>query len=359
MVTLAVLGACAEPGGDIQTEYYKVARRTGIVPVFPPKEDIQVGDFYALSFGGPNDVLREWIGNDPRVLDHAQDYMQSRLVFRPTVANNSAFVDNAAGQTDTYGPAFAQRSAQRIESLPIEALPDVTTDASAAFGFGVSNPLSAIGLSVGSRTRVRVDFGDVRSYGLPRVRLTQRGYDPRMAALNANLRSGPDVNFDYIQLALDNQYQAAVSADRPIAPRDERCRATALVTKVYLTRKITFTFIDARAGALQASEIQKGVTEAQTINVPPININLTTGNGPDQSDLQETTDAIATEIAEVTPSDEGMSRGLAFEGFTALGAQFSQTYQRPVVVGYETWPFNEDIPDDPEETARCQDLLQL
>ncbi|WP_136439278.1 hypothetical protein [Pacificoceanicola onchidii] len=352
-----LLAACGSPNGDIQAEYSEIARKTGIIPVFPPKENIQVGDIMALSSGGANDTLREWIGEDVSVLEKAEKHMASRLVFR-TTAGGTSFTENAPGQTDLFGTGFTRRDQERIESLPIVALPAVTADAGAAFGLGRASPLAALGLGFGARTKVRVDFGDVRSYGIPKVKLVKSKYD-HQDVLRKAIFVGEQGSL-WVRRALEDKYLKAISAGRRIVPQDERCLASFLITQVYLTRRIEYTFIDARFGALSAAQAKDGAEKTQTPDVPAVTVtvNQTAGEAPElnTTQLEKDLDALSTAVRDVNPGD-GSATSFAFEGFSALGATFSQTYQRPVVVGYEGWglPFG----NTEEDWGKCEAALGL
>ena len=133
----SVLASCSPPNGDIRTEYSRIARQVGVVPVYPPTENIQVGDIYAMSLGRePADVILEWAGEAPEVASEAERFMGRRIVFRQTVATNNALAVNQPAQIDTYGGGLTKRSELLVESLPIEAFPSVTARAGFAFGGG-------------------------------------------------------------------------------------------------------------------------------------------------------------------------------------------------------------------------------
>lgn len=343
LALLLVVGCTGEPS-DIEVEFLKTARKTTITPIFPPKEDIQVGDMFALSFGGPNDVLREYLATDAKVAELAWDFMETRFALRETIALNNTLTINAPLQTDTYGRSLARRSDLVIESLPLDALPSVTADASAAFGFGQSGFFSALGLGGGRRTKVTLDFGDVRSYGIPIVELVRRGYDPEKRTGEERLNI---YTTEAVKDALSSRYNSAIASGRKILPWEERCESTALVTKVFLTRQIKYTFFDARIAAIAAATAEKD-SRPTAPDVPPISVTIN-NKDVDTNAVEAATDTLSTEVLKAT-QQAGVSGSLTFEGFSVLGATYTQIFQRPVVVGYEAIAFrNPQIPASSDE----------
>ena len=43
---LLLLGCSAVPNSDISVQYKKEARKLGLYPVYPPREEFQIGDVY-------------------------------------------------------------------------------------------------------------------------------------------------------------------------------------------------------------------------------------------------------------------------------------------------------------------------
>jgi hypothetical protein len=121
----------------------------------------------------------------------------------------------------------------------------------------------------------------------------------------------------------------------------DRCNRFVVITEVYLTRKITYTFTDARiqALALQRLSEEDGDTDPQAGNAPTpivgtIVINGATGEGQTTPLELTDTDTVRQNVLNGL-AGANVGEGLVFDQFTTRGAQFSQTFERPVVIGFD------------------------
>ena len=84
-----VLACSALPKKDLRDEYFEVVRELGLTPVYPPREELQVGDVFLVSTepASPNDpekTVSVWMGTLDTIRDEANRYLNSRINFENT-----------------------------------------------------------------------------------------------------------------------------------------------------------------------------------------------------------------------------------------------------------------------------------
>lgn len=330
LVLPAFLLGCSPNFGDIRQEYSKTVRELAIVPVYPPREEFQVGDVFAVSYGPEIlDTERLYLGNIPQVADRAEKYMASRIVFR------SSGEQGDKDQQDTFGRGLTRRGEITIESLPLAPFPQIQADAGWTGSLGVVDLLRAIGIGGGQRTNVLLSFEDVRTYGVPHVE----------AGNVTDLENSAALMFLQHSTLVDRELNRRVLIEAAAGTNVEsdptkRCIGGYLVTKVYLTRKITYTYQNNSIVAAGIRRAEAG-SDLSTLNPPDrisVNVNVD-GNG---LITQETgdgeIDGFRTGLDDLAKSG---SQGdtLNFEGWDARGISFSQEFDRPVAIAYDGFTF--------------------
>ena len=336
-----LVAACTSPiNSDIQRQYTETVRRLGIVPVYPPREEFQVGDVFAVSLGwNPStgdvnykDSSRVWIGSLSYVAEAANDFMGSRIVFQESVAEGTA-------QPDLFRSGFSTRDSRKIRSLPIAAFPTISADAGFTAGLGVAKVLQAIGLGGGARTQVRLEFIDVRTYWVEKLLLDQDKVkkDVLLTLINSALRVGPNP----IYTTLRQRERIDQISGQEIS--SSRCATIAVVTRIYLTRQIKYTYSNA---AIIAAGIRRAEEGADLTSVPApqrieVNVNVDTGE-PITSESTDTQLADLRNQMDTIAKSNSQGSGLNLEAWNALGISFSEKFSRPVAVGYEGFSFPTD-----------------
>lgn len=353
--------------GDLQTEYARNVRKLGLKPLYPPREDFQVGDVYVQSVpktplgsdlqGNPNDVVRVYIGTDYGILSEAEKYLSTRVVFRQTSNSPAAVVsgtkDGAAvtSQSDSYLGRVRIRRDLAVESLPIVAFPEVTADAGYSGSLGLVGVLQSLGLAGAGRTQVTLNFNDVRRYGVPKALITKQAATAGAMAYE-NLGSEKQVYIDALlqgELSFLKQ-QMVDRGSSQLGQIEEdsakRCKRIVVVTEVYLTRMITYTYRNGKitGAALKRAEVGEKPSTASTINTPTsVVINL--GPSATQNQAGETGIAnadIASVQSSLTSAVNSSAQGLGFQfvSWDALGMKFSKVYERPIAVGWDGYEFS-------------------
>lgn len=338
-ISLFLFG-CSPLLNDVSAEYANTARQLGLVAVYPPREEFQIGDMFAVSFGEePNDSVRVWIGEAEGVSEIAEEFMKSRIVFRATGEEGSA-VTSSLKQADTFGQTLARRSDVRIETLPVSAFPEITADSGLTAGLGIAKALQAIGLGGGVGTKVTLNFGDVRTYWAPKIKIASK--------VNIDSAYGRvfTPNETTIREALDRELALAKLSGRNISTT--RCLGGVVITRVYLTRKITYTYSN---GKIIAAGIRIASEGSELTNIPAptrITVDVKNTNGQIEQDTpNEELAKLREQIDEVAASG-AQGKGLNFESWSALGVTFSQTFPRPVAIGYDAFSIPFKIDGEPK-----------
>lgn len=318
----ALVAACTPlPAASPEFRFSESVRQLGLTPVYPPREDFSVGDVY---ISGRYD--------DPK-LRSPRSYLGSvdkvRLAARRELAGPVAFAETArkdgraagAGQTDLLSGGLPRRGelpADRVASLPLVAFPSMTIDAGTAASAGILRPLQGLGLFGSRRTTVTLDFADTRTYGISPVWIRGAILAEVMALLRAN--GGCDVARTYLT------DQAAT-----LNPGVEVEGSITIITRVYLTRSINYTYRDAKILALAERALASGGTAA---GPAPAVFNNTTIVGNGTPAAADSGAGASTVSLPATTGD-----GFQFVGLSGLGLTLNRSFDRPVAVAYEGLEF--------------------
>jgi hypothetical protein len=353
VISISVLGSCSTVVDEpVSRAYGEAVRDLGIFPVFPPREEFQVGDIYmwSQSLSDPSDTISVYITSLDWVRHEASNFLRSRVVFQNSAHNNTTArpleqvdLPGTPGRITTRGEID---DATLLSSLPITALPRVSADAGYTTGLGIVGILASLGLAGSARTTVTLDFNDVRSYWVPNTQVRGR------LQTDAALAIGP--YFEAGQIELRRLVGATGRADPSPCSGQRRC-GVSVITRVYLTREIDYTY---RNGSIVAA----GLRRADAVNAegaaprppaaPSVVVNVATGSDGtvDGAQTQAQVNALRQQIDALSASnDRGAS--LRFEAWDARGITFSQLYQRPVAVAWDGIELNIAL-TDPTEADR-------
>ncbi len=329
---ILVLGCSAVPNSDIAEQYKDEARKIGIKPVYPPREEFQIGDVYlfARPKNSVHNEISTYMGTEHRFVHAADAFMAERIVFQATNAKTSDGV-----QADLYGKNLSQRRQRDIGALPIAAFPSVSGDAGFSGGAGIFKALQVIGIAGGARTQVTLNFNDVRTYWVPKIEAVKAtGSDPvgALAQIYAATPKG------YLADILEQEYERGKIK---VSGKD-MCDANldfgvAVVSRVYLTRSISYTYRNGRivsAGIKRATDgntVVQNAPQAPTVNVSVGGDGSVTNNDAQLAALQQQIDALS--------NSQGAGDSVSFQTWDARGITFERTYDRPVSIGWDGFEF--------------------
>ncbi|MEM6466152.1 MAG: hypothetical protein AAF679_06570 [Pseudomonadota bacterium] len=243
------------------------------------------------------------------------------------------------------------RSEFQLSSLPVVAFPSIEGSTALAAASGFTGLQTAFGLGGRRDTRVRLDFVGVRSLGMPRVAAS----DFNDEILARTLTRLPEaVNALQREVVLGGRrVEGGVGFQAAGGPT--RCVSLTMITQLYLTREIDYTYFDARV--LAAS-----LRETRALPVPGEE-----GDGPSDVAPAPTVvnvfgvdedGRISFSAEELEKLQEGLTEGegdaagraAALQAAAAGQVTFTRRFQRPVVIGWDGYDLR--IPDAIRNAAR-------
>jgi len=367
LTIVAILSACAgtPPKGFVADQWGDNLAELGIFPVFPPREDFQVGDVYfAINDRQPNRVRRPLIWFDSvNVVEAADTFYRQRPSF-------PAFTDppqnNGGPQTADAGlPAFVPQptnqdpifaSGSRANRLRLAQFPGFNVANLTYADLGVAAPVSGInallGLSGSNETVLTVAVPQAESYALP------AGEALRLLIARCTAQSG------YYSRATMNFFKG-------MFPPANEPPYLIYITEVFYARSLDYFFSGADAVALAAAAtlpdlgaLSAGLKDlaqaavnaaAQTAPSGPPSSQpsgagagtggTTTGAGSDGGAPRQPTPADlaqrARSLAERAEAMQSAAAGLPAPGIRAAvraagsrGITLRQTFERPIAIGF-------------------------
>jgi hypothetical protein len=344
LLVVGIAGCSAvTPSAELHKKYAEAAREVGVTPVYPPREEFQIGDVYLVS-SDPVDLnssVSMWLGTLDDLRIDAEKFLNSRVVFANTGVTaddkDSGVARTHLGQEDLFSPQISTRAEERVLSLPIAAFPSITTQAGFTASTGLVAAMAAIGFGNAEQTTVTLDFTDVRTYWVPQVLAAQR----RSAALGIaarNLEEG----------ARQIRLKVGIHETNLGQRSSKRCLSVAVVTRVFLTREIQYTYRDREIVSAGLRLAAEGGQVSQVAAAPTINVSIlkSTSNSTPDEEFEETAAAaelLRTAVGTVgTGNTSGEGGSFSFVSWNARGLTFKQQYQRPVAIGWEGFVF--DLP---------------
>lgn len=327
-VPLLAVAGCAtlkEPAG---VTYAKSLEQMGITAVYPPREDLQVGDVYAIaahSFADRLTAGTAYIGRKD-MTRQVRDYLGSRYKFASTqVEAASASKPEAVerGQKDARsGTTVTGRS--DLQTLPIDGLPQIEVNSGISIGVGGQPKGLAVsfGLEATKTLKMSLQFGGVSSYEVS----VPEGVD----ALDEFCRTDdPDACYnDNLSMWLNQKYQVG-----PGDPGYVTAAGALMVTKVYLARQIVYTFNDATLAAAAAAAVGDDGTQGTAPTISPADVHTAVA-----SDNPDMVTAMANLITALNTSVKQNGAGQGSFSVAAVNensVSIREIFDRPVVIGYE------------------------
>lgn len=334
----------------VVAEWNETISRLGIDPVFPPEEDIYVGDVFAVITGDtrPGTKTRdEPLLNRAIKLTHIDmtkelDQQYAALPVFPETEKRPANGSDPWLQKQAATPPglFGNPSGRSI--LAIAAFPGFTIKNER----GAAGGLSSFGAGLFGAARRDSDVIEVKipfaeTYGLPT--LVAAG---RLAAFCADPFTKGVCTDEVLRRNLSYVNPAVLSKESDPATGRPRYRLNveiALVNRVYLTRSIEQT---RRLGQGNSAAVE-ALGRASPVSKP--DETLPNPQGPQPSAEKRTDETVARLDRSAPGATVSVTSGSDRE------YSLNQTFQRPIVIGYRAvraaFPDNLDTLDRPEHLA--------
>ncbi|HEX8878267.1 MAG TPA: hypothetical protein VF777_16090 [Phycisphaerales bacterium] len=116
IATVGMLASCSAPDrGYVQREWSDTFRELGIVPLFPPREDVKVGDVYAYAFDPESDAVRRILRKDFDALSEEEKRVRMAVGMSPRMWRDDFGPDASKEYSRT--PSFPQTDSVDVSLL--------------------------------------------------------------------------------------------------------------------------------------------------------------------------------------------------------------------------------------------------
>jgi hypothetical protein len=326
---------------SIEDNWNRTIKSLGVSPIFPPEEDLVVGDVLAVVIGDvdidshvqTNAVARKAFVNRTVKLAHvdvsqALDTAYKKLpVFPATVGT---ILPLRTGVDRTFSDAVL------LSNLPRAAFPRLKIQGVSNAGGGVSADGSgSASYAAGSQRVEEFELSDVRAYGLPSVAALQlfEAYcaDPNTAEVCLEMTARKHLQ-RVVGDHINQRYVDDRSGDYKYALEVE----IVMVYRVYLTGSITDLrrTEDSKKGGLMAlwpfgsSQSTAPAAPAAPVAVP--------ASVPASGDAASQIQALNDKLADIERRLAGVKNGGAinYESFFGNESSLEGKFERPVAIGY-------------------------
>jgi hypothetical protein len=320
---------------SLETEWNNTIARLGIDPVYPPEEDLAVGDLLAIVVGDEEDVV-ETKKTDPilrRSVKLAHIDLRDQLekayamltVFMPTPA--SAPQSGAAAAPAALASHRMFTADMPKNQLPQAAFPSLIIQANNNANFDASGAgwgLAKFGAS--NRGFEELRLTDVRTYGLPSIRAMEAltNYCAAEKTKDDCLETTARGHLERVVGPLINK----VNVDENGANRFRVSIEIAIVNRVYLTNQILHV---RRFGVAQGggARVSRPSADAGKVIVPAPA--PAAGNLADIDAVKKRLDEMEAQLPKTTTGS-----ALAFESESGSEIVLKETFDGPIAIGIRT-----------------------
>lgn len=368
-----LLGGCAStPRGYVAKEWSLTMRELGIVPVFPPREDVQVGDVYVAPVSPDQEVeafkkkrylpLGLWLATLD-LSNEVSNFYSSRPSFPLTPTNTPHFMQELTNNPFGGLPQAADSSRNIFVGgdttrLRMAAFPSFM---SATFNKGdlagvvpVESVNLAFGAGFSSARSVTVSVPVAESYGVPVDKVWRK-------IMNAN-----GGLMDFVPNVPRNQLHNLVNASQVVRDGTNYYAPVRVITEVYYTRALDIAVVTkttrgfgmaGRPLATDALSAARSALTSSNSNSPASNSASASANAPASTNAPASatgsnsvvyispgvTNLSGTAVeraAEMNRSlDQAMTQtapggSVKFIAAGDRGVTLRRTYDRPIAIGY-------------------------
>lgn len=349
---LTTSGCVTTPPGYVAREWSTTMRELGITPVFPPREDVQVGDIYmaptvpeaeqALLDSKGYLPLGLWVSS-AKTKDVAAMFYSERNSFPATVKTDS----NQPRSTSENVFKDADKQRLRLVGFPIF----MSTSLSQG---GVSGliPTEAMGIIAAAGftegRRVNVSIPRAESYGLPASLV----FDKLTQGSSSGARKWSVINAGGLDLADIDSYipaeQKSILSKDP-AWQTKKFAYVRVMTEVFYARELDISIessrglgvsLEAKSAAGLAAPPAPAAGDKPTAETPPAANKPTEGGGSAPATTvqfqQPTPQQIASELNRQLDTMHRSTPGVGarFVSAGSSGVGLRMTFERPIAIGY-------------------------
>lgn len=313
----------------VQERWTKGISRLGseLESVYPPTEDIQIGDVYAVEISQNNKKYKGKafkLGQADGVYQYLEAYYGKRMQLPATVFANdevSRKVDQGAAGSLAFRGRFQH-------SLPLTAFPDYTLASGRLFNFSASFPGKVFaflfGFSGGDATDLTVSVRDNSTYGLPAYE-AQGFLNSYCAGMARPCDQG--------------KMRAAFEATYGYEPQGQL--HVRMVSRVHVTRTLNFTYnfqsaYAAKAVSSRLDSMKVFADKAASLTTPADAAAKASKATPDAARdalLAQLIASLNKDIAALAGT-EGGAMGFAAGSYDGRSMVLTQSFARPLTFAY-------------------------
>ncbi len=299
----------------------------GLNPVYPPREEFQVGDVFlrSLDWQEPHDSSKSfwvWLGTIPSVQEAADKYLASRINYSPSAFDPSV--------EDTSGPIREPEHIRR--TLPIVAFPAISAKIGNTGGLGDTGFLRSLGIALSEAETILLDLGDTRMYGIP------EGAPLNLSLLGAEFEDGVCRSVPSSLNRARALAKSSMGINAELACSESRYCDFAVITRTYLTKSLNYTYTSSKVSSVQAAvrELQSDADKRPL----PLPGNLSLNLSVDDSSSEEFIKSLS-ELVNTKNNTETIS-SFQISGINGNTVSFSKAFSSPVTVAYEAFNYSVD-----------------
>lgn len=164
--SLVLLGCTNNPSkGELSKQWSSQLRQYNIVAVFPPREDVQVGDIYLTCGGNETELLPTKVATAPGMKEALQNYYEERVTLPDGSLSSKADILSLPNGAPFEKTTDAITRARNVSFPEFFTLSVSGVDAGAVIP--LPSVLAGIGLSSENIASTTLSISAAESYGLP------------------------------------------------------------------------------------------------------------------------------------------------------------------------------------------------
>ncbi len=319
----------SDPGNDfVQDQWNTSVQRLGgdILSVYPPTDDIQIGDVYAIERNADGTAgLALKIGYADEINTVAEAAYAKRLMLPPSIFDTDRkTIDFSRDQAGGVSSPFRGRYKR---SLPIAAFPGYGLASGHLFDFSASLPGQIFGLLFGfglaENTDLRISVSNNNTYGV-------LAYDAQELLRMFCGRPG----YPCSQANMSSAFKASFGRD----PKTKLY--VRMVSRAYVTRTINYTYIfrsaaAARAVSARLDSMQSFAGKAASL-VTPTADDANSNKPVSARDvlLKQLLDGLQEDISALAANKGGNAFSLSAQSYTGNSIGLDQSFARPLTFAY-------------------------
>jgi hypothetical protein len=315
---------------DLETSWNETISKLGIDPVYPPEEDIMVGDLLAVVVADdpdPNATKNTKLDSKSPFLRRTVKiaHIDLREQLTAVYSEITEFPTAAAPQSSTSPRRFTQEMLHG--ELPYAAFPNLKIQGHNSATAGVSaGGRGSASFGADNQGIEELQLTDVRTYGLPAARASEAlsaycaAEKTKNDCLDVNARKQLE---PYVGTRINTQYMDANGTEQ-FGVKIE----IALINRVYLTGSILHLLRvgTAQGGTLRAEQRAAKPPEAEA------GAQAAHSSADDAtSDIKKRLDDVEAQLSKLSPGG-----ALTFESESGSEILLKETFDRPVAFGIRT-----------------------